>query len=639
MTSKILNLRRLMRVEGDSEEVLEFSSGVNVIVGVPNTGKSSWLRTLDYLFGDPGTIEDALGDELANKYARAQAELAIDGKPMVIERRWKEKGAKGKVFVDGTAMPAGDFSAFFLDALNIPVVYIPKGNPYSQNTWPELSWRTLLRHIYRHEGSWSELALKQPDADQFAVFSQFIGSAPAIFSLAYAKLVDSQKREARLAAQKENFEATLNDVARELVYVQEATAGFTRDSLASATAQLQADIAAQEAQREAAVQELRRAAESRASAENEQKATEFEKLGRELDAARARRSELQVAIDKGHERVVELSAHLKSTREELGKLERARAAGAVLGPLHVTHCPVCDRSINRKAAAPGTCYLCHQPQEPRAEESAATTARLDFEMQQLKEEATELQELLSKTQADLDLERRKIRDVEDNISRLESMLQPVRTAAAWILPPELGLTAHETGRLQERLRQFQRIESALLRRETLAQQLDDLRKEIAQLESQVVEKEAEPDFTSLGDQVADAMTDYLNALDAEDRSIWEARRVSVNVSKNSVQFLVDGRPWSRKLGANLRAYFFLAYHYAWLKLCRTEPFTYPGFALLDFPANLSDFAISDQENYLLTPFVKLLSKPELRGAQLIASGRAFADLAGAHHINLTTKWH
>jgi hypothetical protein len=113
---------------------------------------------------------------------------------------------------------------------------------------------------------------------------------------------------------------------------------------------------------------------------------------------------------------------------------------------------------------------------------------------------------------------------------------------------------------------------------------------------------------------------------------------SVNVSKNSVQFLVDGRPWTRKLGANLRAYFFLAYHYAWLKLCRTEPFTYPGFALLDFPANLSDFTISDQENYLLAPFVKLLSKPEMQGAQLIASGRAFADLAGAHHIRLNKKW-
>ncbi|MBN1203844.1 MAG: hypothetical protein JXB05_02835 [Myxococcaceae bacterium] len=638
MTSKILSVRRLMRVEGDTEEVLEFSSGVNVIVGEPNTGKTSWLRMLDYLFGDTGTIEDAVGEDLANKYVRAQVELAIDGKPMVLERRWKEKGAKGKVFVDGSAMPAADFSAFFLAALNIPVVYIPKGNPYSQNTWPELSWRTLLRHIYRHEGSWSDLALKQPEADQFAVFSQFIGSAPAIFSLDYAKLVDAQKREARLAAQKENFAATLDDVARELVYVQEASAGFTRDSLASAMTQLQADIAAQEAQRETAMQELRRAAESRASAENEPRASEFEKLGLELDAARVRRSELQVAVDKGLERVAELSAHLKSTKEELGKLERARAAGAILGPLHVTHCPVCDRPISRKAAAPGTCYLCHQPQEPRSEEAAATTARLDFEMQQLKEEVGELQELLSKTQGDLDLDRRKLRDVEDSTSRLESMLQPVRTAAAWILPPALGLTAHETGRLQERLRQLQRIESALSRREALAQHLDDLRKEIGHLESQVVEKEAAPDFTTLGDQVADGMTDYLNALDAEGRNIWEARRVSINVSKNAVQFLVDGRPWSRKLGANLRAYFFLAYHYAWLKLSRTEPFTYPGFALLDFPANLSDFAISDQENYLLTPFVKLLSKPELRGAQLIASGRAFADLPGAHHVSLNKKW-
>ncbi len=119
----------------------------------------------------------------------------------------------------------------------------------------------------------------------------------------------------------------------------------------------------------------------------------------------------------------------------------------------------------------------------------------------------------------------------------------------------------------------------------------------------MAQKEAEPEFASLGDRArADAMTDYLDTLDERDRERWGKRTISVSILKNSAQLLVDGRPWSTKLDEP-QGLFLLAYHYAWLKLSRTEPFTYPGFVLLDFPANLGEFAISDQENYLLTPLL------------------------------------
>jgi hypothetical protein len=38
---------------GNSEE-LAFEVGVNLLVGRPNTGKTRWLQTLDYLLGDQG---------------------------------------------------------------------------------------------------------------------------------------------------------------------------------------------------------------------------------------------------------------------------------------------------------------------------------------------------------------------------------------------------------------------------------------------------------------------------------------------------------------------------------------------------------------------------------------------------------
>ena len=43
----------------------------------------------------------------------------------------------------------------------------------SGQTWPELSFRTLLRHIYRQQRFWSDLADKQPEGDQHACLLHF----------------------------------------------------------------------------------------------------------------------------------------------------------------------------------------------------------------------------------------------------------------------------------------------------------------------------------------------------------------------------------------------------------------------------------------------------------------------------------
>ncbi|NVJ15322.1 hypothetical protein [Myxococcus sp. AM010] len=410
MTAKILNVLRLQRFRGEVCEELEFSPGVNVMIGEPNAGKTKWLQILDYLFGDTGVVEDALGQDVATIYDRARVELTIAGEPLTLERRWKEKGGRTKILVNGDPVPAAEFSAFFLQQLNLPVVRIPKGDPYSENTWPELSWRTLLRHIYRKEDSWHEFILKQPESDQHAAVVLFLGAAPAVFSSDYARLVEAQKQQAKLEAQKANFEQTVQDVARELVTVEEATAGFTRDSLAAAIKQLEDEAVARQARREEMLANLRQAAEARAAEENARQAEVFARYGAELEAARTRRAQLRQQVEYGSERITELTLRLNSARNELAKLERTRAAGDILGPLRVTHCPVCDRPVSPRNADPGACHLCHQPVEQTAEPDRATSLRLDFERQQLKEEGAELEGLVDQLKAEDSVARLQLRD-------------------------------------------------------------------------------------------------------------------------------------------------------------------------------------------------------------------------------------
>src|ERR1700688_4201591 len=121
-------------------EALHFESGVNVLVGRPNTGKTKWLETLDYLLGDTGgnPFEGSNDEPLAEKYDAAGVELFVGKERLYVERRWKEVGAKNKIFVNDEALTPPDFQRLLLEKLHIPVLHFPKGNPMSGQTWPEL---------------------------------------------------------------------------------------------------------------------------------------------------------------------------------------------------------------------------------------------------------------------------------------------------------------------------------------------------------------------------------------------------------------------------------------------------------------------------------------------------------------------
>jgi hypothetical protein len=146
-TPQRLVVKELFRTpEGGPEDRLAFEEGVNVIVGPPNTGKTKWLSMLDYVLGNDGVPEEVFGEDIAEKYETVTARLVVAGEELEVQRRWKEVGAKGKVFVNGEPLALKDFLHDLLARLSIPVLHYPQGNPLGQRTWPELGWRSLYRN-------------------------------------------------------------------------------------------------------------------------------------------------------------------------------------------------------------------------------------------------------------------------------------------------------------------------------------------------------------------------------------------------------------------------------------------------------------------------------------------------------------
>ena len=128
MSNPLLSIGRIERqLSAGGTEFLQFEQGVNLLVGPPNTGKTKWLQTLDYLLGDSDpTPFDAAENGLDEKYQSAAAEILIGQRRLWVERRWRELGNKTKVFVDEVGMSTKEFQHLLMEELQIPIVNIQK---------------------------------------------------------------------------------------------------------------------------------------------------------------------------------------------------------------------------------------------------------------------------------------------------------------------------------------------------------------------------------------------------------------------------------------------------------------------------------------------------------------------------------
>ena len=136
-----------------------------------------------------------------------------------------------QVLVDDRPINYEEFSSFLLDQLDIPILHFPQGNPFSPRKWPVLSWRSLLRHIYRQSRYWSDLADQQPPGDQLACLLMFLGAAEMMFPPQYEALVDKNKQIMRLEAARDQFNEVLSSIYRHLIEGGEHIVDLTDESI------------------------------------------------------------------------------------------------------------------------------------------------------------------------------------------------------------------------------------------------------------------------------------------------------------------------------------------------------------------------------------------------------------------------
>lgn len=629
MSRPYLSIGRLMRQLSNGEtETLTFQPGVNLLIGPPNTGKTKWLQMLDHLLGDSDSFDSTFDEQLSQKYDSISAELLLGEEVLRIERRWKEVGGKTKVFVNGEGMPARDFQHLLLEKLGIPLLHFPKGNPLSGQTWPELSFRMLLRHIYRQQRFWSGIADQQIEAEQHACLLQFLGLAEHIYTNKYGQLVEMKLSVERLKARRDQYGSTLNELAGNVLTEQGLTLTVNAISVEQAELRIDAEFA-----------ELRNKRNITLSAGRD-KAISSQSRGR-IEVLSEKRAVLIIEREEGFhqikatsERLVEMRRYRVDLSDEVARLGRAEDASAVFADLKITHCPACDQTVNLQTIDEVHCHLCHQhlPSDPVVEGLGAT--RLRFENNRLTGELKEADALLDVLEREAKRLAHEQAAIDEQLKMVENELAPARQAVSALVNEDLSAIDMAMGELNERQRQVKRLKGALELGGQLTSQIQDLETKITPLQSEVDSMMRATDFGRGEELLAAGMHSYLDALNRLKPKVWRHSAADINISRSSFNIKVGSRRWNAALGGTDTLYFLMSYHFGLLSLSHLPHSHYPGLAIIDLPGDFLGESVEDKENFIVQPFIDLLAQESFSGAQVIITGASFKGLAGVHRTNL-----
>ncbi|HMJ70911.1 MAG TPA: hypothetical protein VK508_18550 [Cyclobacteriaceae bacterium] len=628
-------INELSRVTIDGEiETLTFQRGVNLILGNSNSGKTVWLKMLDYLLGDRGTIEEALGQEtgLVAKYRAVIANVTIGDNSYILERDWHTPGNRGKIKVgEGVYILANDFSEWMFDKLTIPQINIPKGNPYINN-WIELSFRTMLRHIYRQERFWQDLADKQPDFEQYAVMCQFLGIADRIFSASYDSSISKSKELLKLESRREQLEEILDSITRSMTANEDADRinFVTKSELERAINDLLNESEALLQRRKEVLAELMDKVNQN---KDKQDVLELEILDRrklllsELEILEGNRGEMR-------ERIASFRSIESKVASEVEKLSRSQVSG-LISDLKITHCPACDQEVETTLTNDGECFLCHRH---TVANNADYAERIEFEINQLSSERKELSEILVRYNQDLlKLDSQKAL-LNEQLALIERQLRPLRQELAPLMDERVGFIDTERGRVTEKVENYKRLLQNFEVRTNLISEIDRLTGEINVFETEAEALTHNVDYERLGSILEDGMNEYLNGLIRQNISVWPHGRIHVRLTEKTFAIRVGDRSW-KSLSALYQEYVLLAYHYSLLKLTNQNGFHYPGLLIIDFPPQFGEETMRlDTLDYIIVPFISLSQADSYQGVQVIFSGKTISDLESTNVIHLGEIW-
>jgi hypothetical protein len=564
-----VSLERYRR-NGDIEETA-FGPQLTLLIGPRNSSKTTTLEMIDFCFGESDSAERALGTDVVSNYVGLRLNLSIRGQSHTIERALAQSfGPLTRIVIgENEQVDARSFSDWMMNELGWPRIEIPKGRQarLATETVP-LTFRTLLRHIYRRENSWYEFASREEEYHRRAVTAFFLGLAESRYSNEDFRVGEAERNVRAVEAQLREVEDIASDIVARLGE-ELGLAGLRLDNIEVLNARLG------EAEENVVSRRTEILRHLRASPRFVLEPTENYK---DVSAELAKQSELENNLQAALEGYREA---LETNRGQLLRLDRLDDAIEVFGGMPVTLCPACQQlpPLSRpEAEAQGVCYVCGQ-----AVSADVRRRRLELEKKALDREFEEISEILTRTREEVERVQQRQQELATELKSIGDRLDRERAELVAPFLSELEELSREAGALAQQRATLEGLGTLTGRRNQLAQELMRATEELEQAEAalrraETVRRQGAERCATL----ADAMNGFLTDLGPE---AWSFGRVTV-VSED-FSFYVGTHPWEDVLGAESRVMFFLAYHYALLCVGRDVSIPRwgysPGCALLDNP--------------------------------------------------------
>lgn len=539
MTDTYLQLRRIAFVGPEKTSVLVFSSGLNVICGASDTGKSFLAEAIDYMLGG-STLREI--PELV-PYAEIVLDLAtVSGDSWRLQRaitgggftltRLGDAESPRTVLKQNHAHGSTDnISGFLLDKIGLLGRRILKSA--AKGTTQSLSFRNLARLVIVQEGEIQQRG------------SPFWGGQYTLKTaeLSTIKLLLTGVDDSAVVATSTSPEP---DSSQQVLLMDELIADLRSDI---------ADVGAEESELNEQLERLR------ATIEREQ--VDLENAQLELKHQLAIRKSIfeeREAIAGRIEDIGELLARFSLLQNhyeiDLRRLSAIQESGSMFVHLQKATCPLCGALPSEQHVEPG----CEGDVETIVVAAIAEIQKIETLQHELAQTVMDLRDEAQSLSSSL-FERQEEFEILDAAVR-ETIGPRVTEARA------LYVTLVETrSQLQRGLEAFERLRKLESRRSLLLEAEDDAPQDKPQVTA------------GLPEVMAHSLSLKMEAI----LRAWNfPGDCHVHYDKSASDFVIDGKPRGSR-GKGLRAITHAAVSIALLEFCQEHSLPHPGFVVLDSP--------------------------------------------------------
>ncbi len=548
MTAFALSLRHLAFTGPNKTTAeIEFGSGLNVIYGASETGKSFILEAIDFMLGGGEALRDIpecvgydrvwLGFESPDGRLYTLERAVVGGKYSLFEGLHKAVPAEIKpVILNGKHNPQrnNNVSMFLLGLLGLFDKRIKKNARGETNS---LSFRNLVHLCLVPEGDIQKRGSPIETGDYLTRTPEM-----SVFKLLVTGVDDSA-----LQPIDEDRTRVAGRTAKTEI-IDELIANY-KDKLTGIVGE-EDDVAELEDQ-------LGRLDDSL-----EVERTGLQQLESEFREVVARRRSFRVAMDNADERCAEIEELLArfdllslSYRSDLRRLAGLREAGSLLGALTPGRCPVCGALSEHQNLDDG----CDGNIEVVVAAADAEASKIQLLAKELAETVEQLNDEIAAHQASKPGLQRQLAATEMELSRITPTLQGQRATYSEITDKRTS------------------VNTAL----SLFESISDLEQRKAELEEDTSGPQAASanPASGLSESVLDRFSENMRLL----LKAWNFPETErVHFDRSAKDFVISGKPRGSR-GKGMRAITHSAFNVSLLEFTRDNELPHPGFVVLDTP--------------------------------------------------------